>query len=122
MAGSPRAQKLREHEQRPSRPLRLDSVMSEDARRPGAGARKGMAVAETDLGLEDLAAAVAAEPRGPVTPSARGQPERPGPPAVARGGRRWIRWLVVAVPMAVAGVVGGYGIGSPTLWRDEAYT
>jgi mannosyltransferase len=81
-----------------------------------------MAVAETDLGLEDLAAAVAAEPRGPVTPSAPGQPERAGPLAAARGRRRWTRWLVVAVPMAVAAVTGGYQIGSASLWRDEAYT
>ena len=81
-----------------------------------------MAVAETDLGLEDLAAAVAAEPSGRVAPSVPRRPERPGPPAVPRGRRRWIRWLVVAVPMAVSGVVGGYQIGSPTLWRDEAYT
>jgi len=67
-------------------------------------------VSETDLGPEDPAAAVAAEPL------------RPPAPAAARDGRAWSRWLVIAVPMAVSAVTGGYEIGSPTLWRDEAYT
>jgi mannosyltransferase len=31
-------------------------------------------------------------------------------------------WLVIAVPAATALVVGGYEIGGPSLWRDEAYT
>ena len=31
-------------------------------------------------------------------------------------------WLVIAVPAAVSFVVGGYEIGGPSLWRDEAYT
>ncbi len=31
-------------------------------------------------------------------------------------------WLVVAVPVAAALVVGGYRLGTPSLWRDEAYT
>src|SRR5579863_5263108 len=69
-----------------------------------------MAVSETDLGPEDPAAAVAAEPLRPVRPAA------------APDGRAWSRWLVIAVPMAVSAVTGGYEIGSPTLWRDEAYT
>ena len=30
--------------------------------------------------------------------------------------------LVIAVPAAVSLVVGGYQIGAPSLWRDEAYT
>jgi mannosyltransferase len=70
-----------------------------------------MAVSETDLGPEDPAAAVAAAPVRPVRP-----------PAAAPDGRPWSRWLVIAVPVAVAAVTGGYEIGSPTLWRDEAYT
>ena len=31
-------------------------------------------------------------------------------------------WLVVGVPIAAALLVGGYRLGSPSLWRDEAYT
>jgi mannosyltransferase len=75
-----------------------------------------MAVSETYLGPEDPAVAIAAEPRGPVTESA------PEPSQLPGGGRRWSRWLVIAVPMAVSAVTGGYEIGSPSLWRDEAYT
>lgn len=82
-------------------------------------AREGMAVSETDLGPEDPAAAVTAEPRGQSAP----EPSEPSePPQAGRAGRRWSRWLVVAAPMAVAAVTGGYEIGSPSLWRDEAYT
>src|SRR5512142_3062047 len=75
-----------------------------------------MAVSETDLGPEDPAAAVTAEPRG------QSAAEPSEPPQAGRAGRRWSRWLVVAAPMAVAAVTGGYEIGSPSLWRDEAYT
>jgi mannosyltransferase len=93
-----------------------------------------MVVRETDLGPEEPAAAVAAEPRDPVTPPAPGlsspglsapeasEPELPEPGARVRGWRRWSRPLVIAVPMAVAAVTGGYQLGSPSLWRDEAYT
>jgi mannosyltransferase len=73
-------------------------------------------MSKTDLGSKDPAAAVAAEPRGSVTQSA------PEPPEAGRAGQRWSRQLVIAVPMAVAAVVGGYEIGGPSLWRDEAYT
>ena len=31
-------------------------------------------------------------------------------------------WLVVGLPILAALVVGGYRLGSPSLWRDEAYT
>jgi mannosyltransferase len=72
-------------------------------------------VSDTDLGPEDPAAAIAAEPRDPVTPSATEPPER------ARRGR-WSGWPVIAVPMIVAAVAGGYELGGPSLWRDEAYT
>jgi mannosyltransferase len=98
--------------------------MSEGARRPGRGTREGIAVSETDLGPEEPAAAVAAEPPGQVTQSAPGPPEpsKTAPSEAGRAGRRWSRWLVVAAPMAVAAVTGGYEIGSPSLWRDEAYT
>ena len=57
------------------------------------------------------AAAVAApEPRGPASPEP------------AQGPRRWSNWLVIGLPAATALVVGGYEIGGPSLWRDEAYT
>ena len=46
--------------------------------------------------------------QSPVRPAARRQ--------------RWSDWLVIAVPMVTAFVVGGYEIGGPSLWRDEAYT
>jgi mannosyltransferase len=51
----------------------------------------------------------------PAAPAA--EPER-------RAGiwRRWGGWLVIAVPAATSLVVGGYEIGGPSLWRDEAYT
>ncbi len=32
------------------------------------------------------------------------------------------RWLAAGVPAAAALLVGGYRIGGPSLWRDEAYT
>jgi mannosyltransferase len=31
-------------------------------------------------------------------------------------------WLVIGVPAVTSFVVGGYEIGGPSLWRDEAYT
>jgi mannosyltransferase len=31
-------------------------------------------------------------------------------------------WLIVAVPALAALAVGGYRLGAPSLWRDEAYT
>ncbi len=53
----------------------------------------------------------------------RGSPE-PGQavPKQPKGLARWVDRLVVAVPAATAFVVGGYEIGGPSLWRDEAYT
>jgi len=77
-------------------------------------------VAEADIGSSDPAVAFAApQPQDvaapPVAPAA--EPER-------RAGiwRRWGGWLVIAVPAATSLVVGGYEIGGPSLWRDEAYT
>jgi mannosyltransferase len=87
-----------------------------------------MAVSETDLGPEDPAAMVTAEPRGQAAQTAPelSEPSEPaeasGPAEPGRAGRRWSRRLVIAVPMAVSAVTGGYQIGSPSLWRDEAYT
>ena len=60
-------------------------------------------------------------------PTERG--ETRGAPAAAgaaescgRGRPRPADWLVIAVPAAAAFAVGGYEIGGPSLWRDEAYT
>jgi mannosyltransferase len=46
------------------------------------------------------------------------------PPPVRPAARRqrWSDWLVIAIPAATTFVVGGYEIGGPSLWRDEAYT
>jgi mannosyltransferase len=48
-------------------------------------------------------------------------------PESAAASRRpsWHRrpdWLVIAVPALAALAVGGYRLGAPSLWRDEAYT
>ncbi len=43
-------------------------------------------------------------------------------PKEPQGLARWADWLVIAVPAVTAFVVGGYEIGGPSLWRDEAYT
>jgi mannosyltransferase len=79
-------------------------------------------VSERDSGAENPVAATGlAEPTGP----AAGLAELTGPaagPAEPSPGRRPGDWLVVAVPAAVSLVVGGYEIGGPSLWRDEAYT
>ena len=40
----------------------------------------------------------------------------------ARGLGRVTGWLVIGVPAVTSFVVGGYEIGGPSLWRDEAYT
>jgi len=93
-------------------------------------------VSDTDIGPEDPAgataptAAVAApESRGPASASASSAAARSAVLRVranrqkpSAGARRWSDWLVIAVPAATAFVVGGYEIGGPSLWRDEAYT
>ena len=45
----------------------------------------------------------------------------PAEPVPGPAGRR-TGWLVIAVPAATSLAVGGYQIGGPSLWRDEAYT
>ena len=62
-----------------------------------------------------MAATATREPDARRRPSRRDAPDR-------RRRRRWSDWLVIAVPAATAFVVGGYEIGGPSLWRDEAYT
>ena len=73
-------------------------------------------MADTDIGSPDPATTFAAEPGDVVGDLAAD----PAPGAGIR--RRRGGWLIVAVPAAVSLVVGGYGIGGPSLWRDEAYT
>jgi mannosyltransferase len=79
-------------------------------------------LSETDIGPEDPAATIApAEPRAPA--EQREKPARPQARGWSAGNRaRWRGWLVIAVPAATSLVVGGYEIGRPSLWRDEAYT
>jgi len=97
-----------------------------------------MSDTDTDTGPEEAAATVAAPgPHAPAPwladqgladqglaergPAERAIAEGAGPPSVRR--RSWrAGWLVVAVPPVAAFAVGGYEIGSPSLWRDEAYT
>ena len=76
---------------------------------------------ETDIEPEDPAATLAATAsHGPDARPAAYPPEQPLEPPAAR--RRWGGWLVIAVPAATSALVGGYEIGGPSLWRDEAYT
>jgi mannosyltransferase len=52
-----------------------------------------------------------------AAPAARGAAALP-----RRAADRLPGWLVVALPVAGALVVGGYRLGRASLWRDEAYT
>jgi len=79
------------------------------------GIREGTAVAEADIGPEDPAATIA--PAAPLDPAAGSAGPREHETRPQRGG-----WLVIAVPAATSAVVGGYELGGPSLWRDEAYT
>jgi mannosyltransferase len=78
-------------------------------------------VPETDIGPEDPAATMAATaPHGlDARPAARPAAQTPERPAAWR---RWSGWPVIAVPAITSLAVGGYEIGGPSLWRDEAYT
>ena len=60
-------------------------------------------------------------------PATSGDRARPGlSRAVGPGGQRrtgWsLDWLVVVIPAVAELIVGGYRIGGPSLWRDEAAT
>ena len=89
------------------------------------GIREGTAVLETDIGPKDSAATMA--PTATIAPAASRAPReqeaslerRARPPG---SGERRGSWLVIAVPAATSAVVGGYELGGPSLWRDEAYT
>jgi mannosyltransferase len=73
-------------------------------------------VAKTDIGSPDPATTFAAEPGDVAAGPAAG---------LTPGAGIWRRrrgWLIVAVPVAVSFVLGGYQIGGASLWRDEAYT
>jgi mannosyltransferase len=74
-------------------------------------------VADTGIGSQDPATTFPAPQPGNVAAGPAAGPER-------RAGiwRRWRGWLVIAVPAATSFAVGGYEIGAPSLWRDEAYT
>lgn len=55
-------------------------------------------------------------------PAGLGHQPAGGEPA-ASGWRRWLRgWPVVVIPAVVELIVGGFRIGVPSLWRDEAAT
>jgi mannosyltransferase len=74
-------------------------------------------VAETGTGSPDPATTFAApQPADVAAGPAAARTRSP------RNWRRWSGWLVIAVPAATSLAVGGYGIGGPSLWRDEAYT
>ena len=83
------------------------------------GIRKGTAVAETHIGPEDQASTIA--PAAPLDPAA-GPAARPAGPREQETRPQRGGWLVIAVPAATSAVVGGYELGDPSLWRDEAYT
>ena len=71
---------------------------------------------DTDIGSPDPATTFAAEPGDVASgPAAALTP-------AAGIWRRRRGWLIVAIPAAVTLVLGGYQIGGPSLWRDEAYT
>jgi mannosyltransferase len=65
-------------------------------------------VPDTEIGSDDPAAVAPARP--------------PSPAARLAAPRERAGWLVIAVPAVTAFVVGGYQLGGPSLWRDEAYT
>jgi mannosyltransferase len=65
-------------------------------------------VPDTEIGSDDPAAVAPARPHGPA--------------ARLAASRKQAGWLVIAVPAVTAFVVGGYELGGPSLWRDEAYT
>jgi len=73
-------------------------------------------VADTDIGSPDPATTFTAEPGDAAAVPAAGR----APGAEIR--RRRGGWLVIAVPAIAALALGGYRLGGPSLWRDEAYT
>ena len=74
-------------------------------------------MAETGVGSQDPATTFPAPQPGNVAAGPAAEPERG-----AGIWRRWSGWLVIAIPAVTSFAVGGYEIGAPSLWRDEAYT
>jgi mannosyltransferase len=58
---------------------------------------------------------------GPASQQAA-RPAADGPGWAARAKRDLPGWVVVLLPVVAELVVGGYRLGGPSLWRDEAYT
>jgi mannosyltransferase len=60
---------------------------------------------------------------GSATPAPTAAAARPtlGDPSAASG-RRVPVWVLLAVPALAELLIGGYQLGRPSLWRDEAYT
>ena len=93
-------------------------------------------MADTEIGSPDpaatlaasqpqgVAAAPAAQAAGTTAAPATGTTAAPAAAPERRAGiwRRWSGWLVIGIPAAISFAVGGYEIGAPSLWRDEAYT
>jgi mannosyltransferase len=81
-------------------------------------------VSERDSKAEDPAAVDASAGQPSRQATLRAAPAAPaaGPAERSNGFSRLTSWLVIAVPAATSFVVGGYEIGGPSLWRDEAYT
>jgi mannosyltransferase len=77
-------------------------------------------VSGMEIGAEDQAASVA-----PATPRDRAS-RPPDPWLAANTARRGPAWrenvLVIGIPAVTSSIVGGYELGGPSLWRDEAYT
>ncbi len=91
---------------------------------PGRDSRAGDRYRARGPGRDDGGdgAARAWRPAAARPPEQR--PERPAarPPERPAARRRWNGWPVIAVPAVTSLAVGGYEIGGPSLWRDEAYT
>src|SRR5258707_7163973 len=60
--------------------------------------------------------------REAATSACSAQPGSGGVADVRPGTRRSFDWLVAIIPALAELVVGGYRIGVPSLWRDEAAT
>jgi mannosyltransferase len=103
-----------------------DSLGSQDVDCLGL-APEGELVAETDPGSENPPVTLAPGP-APAQPAdagpGTGTGSAPPPGRLSRPASavRRRNLLVSVIPAAVALVVGGYELGSPSLWRDEAYT
>jgi mannosyltransferase len=84
-------------------------------------------VPERDSTAEGPAVVGASDGRASRQATLPAAPTRPAKAATgsadrSKGLRRLTGWLVIAIPSVTSFVVGGYEIGGPSLWRDEAYT